>query len=260
MKTINDILSKPLDLTPSLILELIVLIDLTSLDSCDTEKTIQPLIERANKGFKESHVAAICVFSTYGNFVKEQIDSSIQVAVVGGCFPTGQTLSAAKIEECRLIAQTNIDEIDIVINRGDYFDQRYDKITEEIRAIKKAIGNKKLKVILETGDFNEQADIRNIAKLAIQGGADFIKTSTGKSSRGANPEAVYSMCQEILSHYKQTGEKIGIKPSGGIKTAAESLLYYQIVQEVLGHEWLNKNYFRIGASSLYDALIDAYND
>lgn len=260
MKTIEDILLNPLELTPSLILELIRFIDLTSLDSCDTQKTIQPLIERANNGFKSSHVAAICVFSTYGNFVKEQIDSSIQVAVVGGCFPTGQTLSEAKIEECRVISQTNIDEIDIVINRGDYFDQRHAKITDEILSIKKAIGKKKLKVILETGDFKEQTDIRNMAKLAIQGGADFIKTSTGKTSKGASPQAVYSMCQEILAHYKHTGKKIGIKPSGGIRTAAEALLYYQIVQEVLGYEWLNKNYFRIGASSLYDALIAAYND
>jgi deoxyribose-phosphate aldolase len=260
MKTIDEIIANPLKLTRELILELIQIIDLTSLDPCDSETTLLPLIDRANKGFAGEHVAAICVYSTYGNFVKQRANPSIEVAVVGGCFPTGQALSEAKIEECRLIAQTSIDEIDIVLNRGDYFDGRSNKIKNELRAIKNAIGPKKLKVILETGDYLTLKEIREVSALAIQSGADFIKTSTGKTGKGASPAAVYVMCQEILLHFKETGKKIGIKPSGGIRTAEEALLYYQIVKEVLGAEWLNKDFFRIGASSLYDALIDAYNN
>lgn len=260
MKTIDEIIATPLELTNERILELIQLIDLTSLDPIDSKTTLQPLIDRANKGFLETHVAAVCVFSTYGDFVKQQLQPSIKTAVVGGCFPTGQTLSEAKIEECRLIAQTSIDEIDIVINRGDYFDYNSNKIKDELLDIKTAIGNKKLKVILETGDFFTHQEIREVSILAIQGGADFIKTSTGKTAKGASPQAVYTMCQVIREHFQETGIKIGIKPSGGIRTAEEALLYYQIVQEVLGDEWLKSDYFRIGASSLYNALIDAYTN
>jgi len=260
MKTIDEIIATPLELTNERILKLIQLIDLTSLDPIDSKTTLQPLIDRANKGFLETHVAAVCVFSTYGDFVKQQLQPSIKTAVVGGCFPTGQTLSEAKIEECRLIAQTSIDEIDIVINRGDYFDYNSNKIKDELLDIKTAIGNKKLKVILETGDFFTHQEIREVSILAIQGGADFIKTSTGKTAKGASPQAVYTMCQVIREHFQETGIKIGIKPSGGIRTAEEALLYYQIVQEVLGDEWLKSDYFRIGASSLYNALIDAYTN
>lgn len=238
------------------LLKLVSLIDLTSLDNCDTETTIKKLVEKANNGCLGSYPAAVCTFANFGDLVRKELNPSIKAAVVGSCFPSSQTLSAAKIAEANLISQTAIDELDIVINRGDFFDEKYDQINHEISQIKQTLKEKKLKVILETGDLKTEKSIKLASELAIEAGADFIKTSTGKTSQGASPEAVRWMCEVIKKHHENTGIKIGIKPSGGIKTIDDALLYYTIIEEELGKEWLTPSLFRIGASSLYDQLTE----
>jgi deoxyribose-phosphate aldolase len=238
----------------SQLLRLITFIDLTSLDNCDTESMIKKLIDKANNGCLGVYPAAVCTFANFGDLVRKNLNISMKTAVVGSCFPSSQTLSAAKIVEADLISQTAIDELDIVINRGDFFDEKYDQIKNEISQIKLALKEKTLKVILETGDLKTEKSIKLAAELAIEAGADFIKTSTGKTTQGASPEAVRWMCEVIKIHHTTTGIKIGIKPSGGIKTIDDALVYYNIIQEELGDEWLTPSLFRIGASSLYDQL------
>lgn len=260
MQALDQILQQEIHIDKALIKMLISFIDLTTLNNTDTESTVKQLIAIANAGHEGVHPAALCTFSGFGAFAKANLKPTINTAVVGGCFPTGQTLSKAKVEECRLIAETGVDEIDIVLNRGDFFAGNYTVVLNEISAIKKAIGTVHLKVILETGDFDNTDDIKKAAELAIEAGADFIKTSTGKTSQGASEDAVYTMCLVIKEHYQKTKKKIGIKPSGGIRTLDDALIYYKIVNEILGSDWLSPELFRIGASSLYKNLIDALDN
>lgn len=260
MKTLQEILADKPVINRQRILDLISFIDLTTLDNCDTPHSVSTLIQKANQGFNGIHPAAVCTFSTFSNQLRNTLNKNIKAAVVGGCFPSGQTLSSAKIEEVRLIALEPIDEIDVVLNRGDFFAGNYDAIRKELAGMKKAAGTKKLKIILETGDLNTPDQIKEAAELAIDSGADFIKTSTGKTAVGATPEAVYIMCACIKRHHEKTGIMVGIKPSGGIKTPDDALVYYQIVLSVLGEAWLSPTRFRIGASSLYENLMLAYEN
>ncbi|MCC7454439.1 MAG: hypothetical protein IT222_09755, partial [Crocinitomix sp.] len=158
----------------SQLLRLITFIDLTSLDNCDTETTIKKLIEKANSGCLGSYPAAVCTFANFGDLVRKNLNTSIKTAVVGSCFPSSQTLSTAKIAEAELISQTAIDELDIVINRGVFFDEKYDLISHEISQIKSALKEKTLKVILETGDLKTEKSIKLASEIAINAGADFI--------------------------------------------------------------------------------------
>lgn len=246
-------------ITNELILELISFIDLTSLGNTDTEPIILELIRKANKGVHGVYPAAVCTFANFSDFVSANINPQIKIAAVGGSFPTGQNISAIKIEEVNHISKTKADEVDIVLNRGDLISENYDRISQEIDSMKNTLGQKHLKVILETGDLDE-AQIKKAAELSILSGADFIKTSTGKTSIGAEPEAVKLMCEVIKSHFIKTGKKIGIKPSGGIRTVNDALQYYSIVKNILGDTWLTPALFRIGASSLYDNLVNALNE
>ena len=259
MLLLQEILDKELVISKDLIKKLISFIDLTTLNNTDTNSAVLKLVEKANAGFENLHPAAVCTFSNFGELVRENLNPGIQAAVVGGCFPTGQTLTEAKIEEIKVISKTGVDEIDIVLNRGDFFDGKDQQIIDEISGIKKAMGNMDLKVILETGDLESEENIKKAAELAIEAGADFIKTSTGKTATGATPLATFVMCHVIKAHFEKNGKKIGLKPSGGIRTTTDALTYYSIVQQILGEEWLNPQLFRIGASSLYDNLINDYN-
>lgn len=260
VKTLQEILADKPVVNRQRILDLISFIDLTTLDNCDTTGSVSDLIQKANRGFNGIHPAAVCTFSTFGNQLRNTLNKNIKAAVVGGCFPSGQTLSSVKIEEVRLIALEPVDEIDVVLNRGDFLAENYDAIRNELAGMKKVAGTKKLKVILETGDLNTSDQIKKAAELALESGADFIKTSTGKTAVGATPEAVYTMCACIKDHYNKTGVMVGIKPSGGIRTLEDALVYYQIIFSVLGEAWLTQALFRIGASSLYDNLILAYEN
>jgi len=260
MESLKNILNQNIDLSPELILKLISFIDLTSLNHTDSQENISILVKKANKGFKSTFPAAVCVFSNFGAYAKSNIRTSIKVAVVSTCFPSSQTIQKVKFFEIECLNETRVDEVDIVINRGDFISGNYDYISNEIIEIKKRIPHKHLKVILETGELKTEHNIRLASQLAIKSGADFIKTSTGKIPTGTTPEAIYYMCSEILKHYKSTGQKVGIKPAGGIKTLEDVIDIYKIVNSVLGQGWLNSNLLRIGASSLYDNLITEYNN
>ena len=146
------------------------------------------------------------------------------------------------------------DEIDVVMNLGYFMEENYEELTEEIQEIKDSCREGKLKVILETGALLTPENIQKAAILALYSGADFIKTSTGKGYPGATPEAVYTMCKVLKKYHSITGKQIGIKVSGGVRTAEDAVKYYTIVKEVLGSEWLNKDLFRIGASSLVEDI------
>lgn len=237
--------------------EIFQLIDLTTLNSTDSPKDVKALadfaLEQSQRGF---FVAAICVHSNFAAILTDYITNSpIKKAVVAGAFPHGQTLIEIKTAEIQSAVQCGVDEIDIVINRGMLLANELKLLSEELFQMRTAAGSCRLKTIIESGELNSVEQIKTASRIALGCGADFIKTSTGKSTIGATPEAVRAMCEEIREYYNNTGEKRGIKVSGGVKSYQDAVLYYNIVQEVLGKEWLNKDLFRIGASSLAKELL-----
>lgn len=247
-------------LSKAQLLQVFTCLDLTSLESVDNEGTLKLLINKANFSIDNKHVAAVCVYPNLGSIIKNFVSANVKTAVVGGYFPSGQTFTEAKIAELKIIERSAIDEVDIVINRGAFLDSKFDYVLNELQLMRSAIPSKTLKIILETGELKTEASIRHASEIAIQAGADFIKTSTGKSGIGATPEAVEIMCKVIKNHYLQTGKKIGIKPSGGVRTIAQALSYIDVVERIIGSEWIHPDLFRIGASSLYDELIKEFND
>jgi len=237
--------------------EIFQLIDLTTLNPTDSSKDVKALadfaIAQSQRGFS---VAAICVHSNFADVLSRKLeDTEINAAVVAGAFPHGQTNLYIKTAEIEAALNDGADEIDIVINRGLLLSGKTKTLENELLEMREAAGNLYLKTILETGELESKARIKKAALLALECGADFIKTSTGKSPIGATPEAVRTMCEVIKFYHKETGEKRGIKVSGGIKTYDEAVLYYNIVNDVLGKSWLNKEFFRIGASSLAHELL-----
>jgi deoxyribose-phosphate aldolase len=237
------------------------LIDLTSLNSSDNNEKITELTKKVSN-FDEHfpkllNVAAICVYPNFIETVKTNLKcDSVKIASVGGSFPSSQTFLAVKTAECDLCAKKGADEIDIVLPIGKFLSERYDDVVKEISLIKSTIGDTKLKVILETGELKNLNNIYDASILSMQAGADFIKTSTGKTPVSATPEAVYTMCLAIKEYHTNTGKKVGIKPSGGIAEKNDAIFYYLIIKKVLGKEWLNNKQFRLGASRLANNLLN----
>lgn len=245
--------------TPEVLKQIHGCIDLTSLTSIDSKESIWKLVDRVNDFEGTRHdipnVAAICTYPLFVETVKQALTAQdVKIASVAGGFPSSQTFMEVKIAETAMAVMSGSDEIDIVMNLGYFMEESYDELTEEIQEIKDSCRESKLKVILETGALLTPENIQKAAILAIYSGADFIKTSTGKGYPGATPEAVYTMCKVIKKYHSITGNQIGIKVSGGIRTAEEAVMYYTVVKEVLGNDWLNKNLFRIGASSLVEDI------
>lgn len=202
------------------------------------------------------NVAAICVYPNFAPVVRAVLEvSEVDIACVSGGFPSSQTFPEVKIAETALAVEGGADEIDIVLNQGDFLDGDYEGVCDEISELKEACGDARLKVILETGALKTAEKIRNASVLAMYSGADFIKTSTGKDCPGASLEAAYVMCQCIKEYYQQSGRMVGFKPAGGVRTPEEAVSYYCIVREILGEEWLTNEYFRIGASGLANNLL-----
>lgn len=236
------------------------LIDLTTLSEKDNIENVSRLCEKVNlqaETFPDMPcVAAICVYPELIAVVKDKLDNPlISIASVGGGFPASQTFTNIKVMEIEQAIVQGAEEIDIVMPVGKFLMDDLDYVDYEIQVIKQRMGHIHLKVILETGSLQELSLIRKASLLAIGSGADFIKTSTGKISPGATPEAMIVMCCAIRDYYNRTGKKIGIKPAGGISDSRTALLYYQIVKEILGDEWLNKERFRIGASRLANRIL-----
>jgi deoxyribose-phosphate aldolase len=234
-------------------------IDLTSLGTGDSKESIWKFVEKVNDfdGSRADvdNVAAICVYPNFVSTVKEALRADVKIASVAGGFPSSQTFMEVKIAEISMAVKDGADEIDIVFNCGDFFDHNLPEVCEEIEELKEACRNAHLKVILETGLLKTASNIKKAAILSIYSGADFIKSSTGKVYPGATPEAVYVMCDAVKEYYQMHNKKIGIKVSGGVRTAQDAVQYYTIVKEVLGKEWLTPELFRIGASSLIDSLL-----
>jgi len=237
-------------------------IDLTSLNTEDNKESIWRLAETVNdfEGSRPDipNVAAICVYPNFVSTVKDALTAeNVKIAAVAGAFPSSQTFIEIKIAEVSLAVADGADEIDIVLNAGAFFEENWEELSQEIEEIKEACRDAHLKVILETGLLKTASNIRKATILSIYSGADFIKTSTGKVYPGATPEAAYVICQTIKEYYGFHREKIGIKISGGVRTAEDAVKYYTILKEVLGKEWLSPQLFRIGASGLAKNLLES---
>lgn len=228
-------------------------VDLTSLEGKDTDKTILELAEKAIK----TNVAAVCVYPALVNAAKTALKSTaIQVASVAGGFPSGQLPLELRLEEVKYALQQGADEIDMVISRREFLQGNFAFTVKEVSAMKEICGTKTLKVILETGELETLENIALASRLAIDGGADFIKTSTGKISGNATLPDVWVMLQEIKKHFEKTGKRVGIKPSGGIADGFTAVKYSRLINQILGQDWLTPSLFRIGASRLVNNLIN----
>ena len=202
------------------------------------------------------NVAAICVYPNFADIVKNtlQVDG-INIACVSGGFPSSQTFIEVKVAETALAIADGADEIDIVISIGKFLSGDYETMCEEIQELKDVCKEHHMKVILETGALKSTSNIMKASILSMYSGADFIKTSTGKQQPAATPEAAYVMCQAIKEYYDKTGNKVGFKPAGGINTVNDAVIYYTIVKEILGEEWLDNQWFRLGTSRLANLLL-----
>jgi len=243
-----------------LLMNILNLIDLTSLNATDNKSNIIHLTGTVNS-FQSRfsnipNVAAICVFSNFVPVVKEKLTAkNVKIAAVAGAFPYSQTFRSSKVAECKLAVDAGADEIDLVMPIGVFLGHDYAIVAEEIRELKEAIGDAHLKVIVESGLLGSNEMIFKASMIAMDAGADFIKTSTGKTNISATPETAFIMCKAISDFYSETGIRVGFKAAGGIASATDAFTYYQIVNHCLGPEWLNNQYFRIGASRLANNIL-----
>lgn len=242
------------------------MIDLTSLNGTDTYSKIEALTEKVNRFhdfFPDYPLpASICVYPNFASTVaRTRANEDVRITVVGGCFPASQSPLEIKILECETAVRDGADEVDIVLALNSFLDGQYSVAQQEIVQISKAIrlinGNVHLKVILETGALAERSLIEDASFLAMEAGADFIKTSTGKIQPAATPLAARVMCGCIRQYYEKTGRKVGFKPAGGISTAEDAVTYYNIVADILPAQWLDKSLLRFGASRMANNLLSA---
>ena len=235
-------------------------IDLTTLTSTDSPQSVAHFTERVNAFDNEypqyPNVAAICVYPNFVPVVRTVLDvTGVNIAAVSGAFPSSQTFIEVKVAETALAIEGGADEIDIVFNLGNYLDGDYEEVCDEIAELKHSCRGGRLKVILETGALKTAENIKAASVLSLYAGADFLKTSTGKEYPGASLEAAYVMAQCIKEYHEKTGNMVGFKASGGIRSTEDAVKYYTIIKEVLGQEWLTNEYFRIGASSLANSVL-----
>ena len=235
-------------------------VELTTLKTTDSDESVMAFTEKVNK-FAEvypelPHVATICVYPCYAKTVNDTLEvDGVEIACVSGSFPSSQALLEVKVAETALAVKDGATEIDIVMSVGKYLSGDYETVCDEISELKAVCGEKKMKVILETGLLPSMSDIKKASILAMYSGADYIKTSTGKEKPAATPEAAYVMCQAIKEYFDKTGIMIGFKPAGGLNTVHDALIYYTIVKEVLGEKWLTNQYLRLGTSRLANLLL-----
>ena len=238
-------------------------IDLTSLNSTDSKDRIDRFVTRAvelpNRYPDVPNVASVCVYPVFVETAGMAIgDSGMSITSVCGGFPSSQTYLEVKMLETAMAVENGADEVDVVISIGEFLNGEYDLMGNEIEMLRNEIGDDiVLKVILESGVLATPEAIHRASVIAMLAGADFIKTSTGKAAVAATPEAAVVMCRAIRTFAEKTGRQVGFKAAGGISTAEDALLYYTIVEQVLGEEWLNPERFRIGASGLGNRLLSA---
>jgi deoxyribose-phosphate aldolase len=235
-------------------------IDLTTLKCTDSDESVMKFTKKVNE-FEDKYpdlknVAAICVYPNFAEVVNDTLEADhVNIACVSAGFPSSQTFMEVKVAETAMALHTGADEIDIVIPVGKFLAGDYEGMCDEIEELKATCGEHHLKVILETGALETANNIKKASILSMYSGADFIKTSTGKEKVSATPEAAYVMCNAIKEYYQVSGRKVGFKPAGGINTVKDALVYYTIVKEVLGEEWLTNELFRLGTSRLANLLL-----
>ena len=235
-------------------------VELTSLSTTDSDSSIMAFTQKVND-FDNAyptlpHVATICVYPCFASVVANTLDvEGVEIACVSGSFPSSQALIEVKVAETALAVKDGATEIDIVMPVGKFLCGDYEGVCDDISELKEACGDKAMKVILETGFLKTASNIKKASILSMYAGADYIKTSTGKLSPAATPEAAYVMCQAIKEYYDETGIQIGFKPAGGINSVTDALIYYTIVEEILGEQWLTNKWFRLGTSRLANMLL-----
>ncbi len=245
------------------------MLDVTSLKTNDTEASIAALVGKVNE-FPEKfpgwpYPASVCVYPNFASTVRDNRKGDYHITVVSACFPSSQSFIEVKLLECAKAVENGADEVDIVLALNAFLAGDYDRASEEIRAVRECIDSVArkqgravhLKVILETGLLVSVENIAKASFLAMEAGADFIKTSTGKVEVNATPVAAFVMCQCIAKFYEKTGKKVGFKPAGGISNAKDAICYYLIVSAALGREWLNRDLFRYGVSRVANSILSA---
>ena len=235
-------------------------IELTTLSTTDTEEKVLQMVEKVNQFDRDypdlPHVAAICVYPVFTELVSNSLEvDGVAITNVSGNFPSSQARMEVKVAETQLAIADGATEIDIVMPVGKFLSEDYEGVCDDINELKQACGDVPMKVILETGDLENDSNIMKAALLSMYAGADYIKTSTGKEKVSATPEAAYVMCQAIKAYYEKTGIQIGFKPAGGINSVMDAITYYTIVKEVLGEKWLTNQWFRMGTSRLTNLLL-----
>jgi len=237
------------------------IIDLTTLEGCDTNKKVIELCNKA-KSFNSKrsdipNVAAVCVYPTLVKIAKKELENTgINIASVAGAFPSGQSPINIKLAEIKYAIDEGADEIDMVISRGKFLEGEYNLVFDEIAAIKNVCKDVHLKVILETGELGNLTNIRIASDIAMHAGGDFIKTSTGKINPAATLDAMFVMLEAINDFYKTSNKKVGIKPAGGISEPSVALNFIKLTNTILGKDWMNKELFRLGASRLADNVMN----
>ncbi len=245
------------------------MMDLTTLKTDDTPESVAKLVGKVN-AFNETYPewplpASVCVYPNFAATVAAERKCDFNITVVSACFPSSQSFLEVKLKECEIAVEQGADEVDIVLALSKFLAGDFEGAAEEIRQVRACIdqvaqkqGRKvHLKVILETGLLRTPENIAQASFLAMEAGADFIKTSTGKVDVNATPTAAYVMCECIAKYHQATGKKIGFKPAGGISSAADALCYYSIVSSILGKDWLNKELFRFGVSRVANNILSA---
>ena len=243
------------------------MMDLTTLKTNDTPASVARLVEKVNE-FSTVYPqwplpASICVYPNFASIVCKTRACDVHTTVVSACFPSSQSFLEVKLKECEMVVEQGADEVDIVLSLNSFLAGDYETASNEIRQIRKCIDDAAakqgrsvhLKVILETGLLRTPENIADASFLAMEAGADFIKTSTGKVEVNATPVAAYIMCECIARFYERTGRRIGFKPAGGMTTASDTLCYYSIVSMVLGKDWLNKDLLRFGVSRVANSIL-----
>ncbi|MBO7102846.1 MAG: deoxyribose-phosphate aldolase, partial [Bacteroidaceae bacterium] len=235
-------------------------VELTTLKTTDSEESVLKFVEKVNefddKYPELGHVATVCVYPNFAKICHDTLENEeVEIACVSGSFPSSQTFIEVKVAETALAIKDGATEIDIVMPVGKFLSEDYEGVADDIAELKAVCGDKKMKVILETGCLKTASNIKKASILSMYAGADYIKTSTGKLEPAATPEAAFVMCQAIKEYYEKTGIQIGFKPAGGMKTVKDALTYYTIVKEVLGEKWLTNQWLRLGTSSLANKLL-----
>ena len=238
----------------------ISMIDLTTLEGKDSPGKVRAMCQKAIRPLPGDpdvpSVAAVCVYPNMIPYAKDVVDGTgINVAAVATGFPSGLTPLPIKLDETRRAVSLGADEIDMVIDRGAFLSGEFNKVSDEICQIKEACGDAHLKVILETGELETYDNVRKASIIAMEAGADFIKTSTGKVKVNSTKPVTLVMLEAIRDYWYKTGKKVGMKSAGGIRTSKDALHYLVLVKETLGDDWLNNELFRFGASTLTNDLL-----